>query len=221
MGEFIVQISVKGIDEGGREVMWNVAGKTSTEFDAEYAKRLPSIKALKPIPVKQYGGTGKPRREIKPLPDAPLCPTHQKPMNPKKWTPQGEPDKVLFFWSCAERTNGEYCKEKLKEHPTADQYATWCKLNEIATDQAPAQAEQSDAQRKAEHDRANGKSVVIKTGKWKAALEELGALPYYQKNGGVDTWHILGAAAKLNYTEITDDNIAAVIAQLKAHAQAK
>lgn len=149
MGEFVVQVSVKGIDEGGREVMWNVAGKTSAEFDAEYTKRLPTIKSLKPLPIKQYGGSGgKPRKEIKPLPDAPMCPTHNKPMNPKKWSPKDEPAKVMYFWTCGEKTNGEYCKEKLSARPTVEQYVEWCKINEMDTESTPttpqAKPEQND-----------------------------------------------------------------------------
>lgn len=71
-----------------------------------------------------------------------------------------------------------------------------------------------------ETERATAKRAVVKTGLWQAALKEIGTLPYYQKNGGIDTWHILASAAKLGYTEITDTNVNEVKLMLKEHARA-
>jgi len=64
----------------------------------------------------------------------------------------------------------------------------------------------------------NKKHPVVKTGKWQSALKRIGTSTYYQDNGGVDTWHILGVAAKLGYTEITDANIEEVEGMIVRYA---
>lgn len=61
----------------------------------------------------------------------------------------------------------------------------------------------------------------VKTAQWQSAVKEIGALPFYQKNGGIDTWHILGSAEKLGYAEINDTNINEVKLVLMEHAKAE
>ena len=85
-----------------------------------------------------------------------------------------------------------------------------------APKQAPKQAtEQAPA--------TNGKGTKpasIKANGWKAAGIALAAeLPYYQDaNGKPDWFHMTGAAGKLGYAEITDQNLDEVVVDLRQYA---
>lgn len=129
--EYVLQITYQGIDAQGRTVMLNIRGTTEKQFD-ELRKHVASdINSLKPLLVKQYGGgAGQAQRKaIVYLPDAPKCPKHNKQMTIREWTsPEG---KVLHFWSCGEKDNGQFCREKVTPNPTPEQVIKWRELNGI------------------------------------------------------------------------------------------
>lgn len=139
--EYVLQITYQGLDDKGRTVMLNVRGTTTEQFDKILAHASPLISTLKPLPVKQYGGGASQaqRKAIVYLPDAPKCPKHQHAMNIREWKPT-DSDKVLHFWSCGEKDNGQFCREKVTPNPTPEQVAKWRELNGIeapATQAAP------------------------------------------------------------------------------------
>jgi hypothetical protein len=64
------------------------------------------------------------------------------------------------------------------------------------------------------------KLATVKTKQWTQAATDFAASePYYQANGKTDFYHMIGAAAKVGYTEITDDNLAEVLVALRTYAQ--
>jgi hypothetical protein len=129
--EYTLQITYQGIDPRGLTVMLNIRGATVQQFSDTLKAAEPTIKTLKPLPVKQYGGgTGQSaRKQIVYLTDAPKCPKHGTTLNIREWTsPEG---KVLHFWSCGEKTDGQFCREKVKPDPTPEQVAKWRELNGI------------------------------------------------------------------------------------------
>jgi hypothetical protein len=93
--------------------------------------------------------------------------------------------------------------------------------NKPAAQSAPRQVSPAQNQPAQDAPSQPVKRTQIKSGLWADAVKELGAMPYYQtKDGAADTYHMLGSAAKIGIAEINDANIAAVKAQLIAHAQA-
>jgi hypothetical protein len=136
--EYVLQITYQGIDDKGRTIMLNVRGNSPEHFDQMLFHASPIISTLKPLPVKQYGGgAGQPQKKaIVYLPDAPKCPKHGTVLNVREWTsPEG---KVLHFWSCNEKSDGQFCREKVKPDPTPEQVIKWRELNGI---EAPKVAE--------------------------------------------------------------------------------
>lgn len=133
--EYVLQITYQGIDPKGLTVMLNVRGANAEQFNAALKMAQPHIATLKPLPQKQYSGTGgQARKPIVYLPDAPKCPKHSTPLNVREWTsPEG---KVLHFWSCGEKGPEGYCREKVNPAPTPEQVNKWRELNGI---EAPAE----------------------------------------------------------------------------------
>jgi hypothetical protein len=68
---------------------------------------------------------------------------------------------------------------------------------------------------------ANVKRAVIKTPNFPKMLADLQAKTAYynDKDGEINGWHVTASVAKIGYTEITDDNMAQVLADLVQHAQ--
>lgn len=122
---YVLQMSVKGTDDAGREIMWNVRGATCEDFDTNLKHVVERILKLKGLPAKPFG-----KREAKPvtdLPDAPSCATHHVPMRPKEWkNAEGE---TVVFWTCPQRDNGTFCKERSKPAPTPEQIIKFKELN--------------------------------------------------------------------------------------------
>ncbi len=83
---------------------------------------------------------------------------------------------------------------------------------------APAPAQQATTEWK--QDGPTKKWPPIQGGLWTAASEKLAAeYPYYQTaDGNADLPHILGAAGKLGWLKINDDNVRQVIADLEGYA---
>ena len=63
------------------------------------------------------------------------------------------------------------------------------------------------------------KAASVRCAGWGDAAKALAAeVPYYQKAGQVDFYHLTGAAAKLGHEEINDGNLADVLADLRQYA---
>ncbi len=62
------------------------------------------------------------------------------------------------------------------------------------------------------------KAARIKLANWPEHSREIGELPYYQKNGQPDPYHILGSVAKMGYSEITAENVEEIKYMLKERA---
>jgi len=67
---------------------------------------------------------------------------------------------------------------------------------------------------------ANGaKPARVKCTTWKVVGAQLAAeVHYYQKDGKVDWYHLTGAAGKLGYHEINDQNVDEVLRDLRQYA---
>lgn len=64
--------------------------------------------------------------------------------------------------------------------------------------------------------------ATVKTSEWAGASVKLAEdWPHYQKNGAANGYHMTTAAQSLGYPEITDDNLAEVVAALEKHAADK
>lgn len=99
---YVLQMNIRGYDELGREVMWNVRGKTLEEFDkvltakGERINKLQSIRPSKAEVPQARNGNGSTE-------ETPICAIHKKPMSKV----QGNKG---AFWSCHEKLeDGSYC----------------------------------------------------------------------------------------------------------------
>lgn len=102
---YCLQMNIRGYDEAGREVMWNLRGKTLEEFDKVFTARAANINKLQSIrPVKQEltaptNGNGGDE-------SVPTCAIHKTPMAKR----QG---KNGTFWSCPHKLDdGSWCPYK-------------------------------------------------------------------------------------------------------------
>ncbi len=103
---YVLQMNIRGYDDLGREVMWNLRGKTIEEFDKVFAARAANINKLQSIrPVQQKAAVSSGNGGDE---QAPICAIHNKPMSkvPRK-------DGTGSFYSCHEKLqDGSYCPYK-------------------------------------------------------------------------------------------------------------
>lgn len=102
---YCLQMNIRGYDEAGREVMWNLRGKTLEEFDKVFTARAANINKLQSIrPIKQEQAA--PTNSNGGGEEVPTCAIHHKPMAHV----QGAKG---MFWSCHEKLeDGTYCPYK-------------------------------------------------------------------------------------------------------------
>lgn len=129
-GDFAIQVTIKGLDSGGREVEFVIRGVGVSDFNINYTALKTKIDSLKPIPQKTWAGKqGTPKKPIVYLDDAPKCAKHNTPLDIYEWSsPEGT---VAYYWTCRtfDSETKSYCKEKAKSRPTPEQVAKWKKLN--------------------------------------------------------------------------------------------
>ncbi len=103
---YVVQMNIRGYDALGREVMWNLRGKTLEEFDKVFTARAENInklQSIRPAQQKATATSGNGDDE-----QAPVCAIHNKPMSkvPRK-------DGTGSFYSCHEKLqDNSYCPYK-------------------------------------------------------------------------------------------------------------
>ncbi len=101
---YVLQMNIRGYDDLGREVMWNLRGKTIEEFDKVFTARAANINKLQSIrPAQQKASASNVNGGDE---QAPICAIHNKPMAHV----QGQKG---MFWSCHEKLqDGTYCPYK-------------------------------------------------------------------------------------------------------------
>lgn len=113
--------------------------------------------------------------------------------------------------------------EKAVESPT-DRGPDWNQVDELeargdalqymGTETEPLPAAKGGPKRK------RPKVASVRSSGWKEAAIALSMEePYYRKEGKTDWYHLTGAAGKLGYQTITDDNLTEVIAALREYAE--
>lgn len=107
-----IQDTVQGIDAIGLTHALNIRGNTPEEFSTLASQLKSYIATWKPLPIKQSGFIGKTQaapKEIKTWQDVPICQVHKLLARPSEQ--KNQPG--TFWWNCPDRTNGEYCRERL------------------------------------------------------------------------------------------------------------
>ena len=126
--DWLVQDTVQGIDDGGRQRMLNIRGVSLEDFQKNIKALEPHFKGWKALPIKSFGGGGgkpaDPPKEIKTWADIPKCAVHGSILYPKAW--QGHEGK--FWWNCGEKTDGEWCRAK-HGMATQEQFDAYSKLD--------------------------------------------------------------------------------------------
>ncbi len=100
MEDYAIQLSLKGYDDAGREIMYNVRGKTAQDFDAnlEHLKKKYHVEKLQGVRVNGTNGNGA----------APICGIHKTPM-----AHRANSNGKGAFWSCPKKLDtGEWCPYK-------------------------------------------------------------------------------------------------------------
>jgi hypothetical protein len=116
---FLIQDTIQGLDEGGRTRMLNIRGTSLDEFERNLKALEPRFKQWKPLPVKQFGGGGKPQqaaKEIKTWADVPHCANHPDTLLvPNSW--KDHPG--VYFWNCPKSRD---CKNGTAKQAEFDAY---------------------------------------------------------------------------------------------------
>lgn len=125
----------------------------------------------------------------------------------------------------APKSNNSKCPTCLA---TGNAHAPWCQeVDGQRVDTRQVETHQVDTrQKKAKPKPApkpNGndkpKRASVRTSNWTQAATTLAAeVPHYQENGQTNFHHLTGAAAKLGYNEITDQNLDEVLEALRGYA---
>lgn len=102
---YVLQMSIRGYDGLGREVMWNIRGRTIGEFDQAFASKAEHINKLQSIrPAKSETTATNGEGEA-----VPNCAIHHTPM--VKRSKDGR-----TWWSCAEKLeDGQWCNYRPKK----------------------------------------------------------------------------------------------------------
>jgi len=125
---WIVQDTIQGLDKNGLTRMVNVRATSYEEYKTLMIEMLGVFKEWKALPVRSFGGGGKPQdapKDIKSWADVPSCPEHKTKLYPKAW--EGHPG--MFFWNCPGKTNGEWCKSVKGMKASQVEYDAFQKLD--------------------------------------------------------------------------------------------
>lgn len=171
-GEWRIQVSWKGLDSAGREVMINIRGNTAEEFNALQKAYTASINGLKPIPVRTWvGGKGKEQKKLLPPSGGPKCPNHpDELLTIAEW--KNSEGRLLYFWEC--NVGGRGCKDAIrgaiKSYPSPSQVADWRKVNELEAPAPVANGQQTqNATAQAAHPTPNLPAAYNATVFWEKA----------------------------------------------------
>ena len=132
-----VQVTWRGQHKTNKvEKMINVRADSLDELRELVKGLTDDLGNLEPLPQKSFAPKqSAPTKEIRSWADVPRCPTHKAPMGIRQWSPPDKPGTTLYFWTCPARDGESYCKAKVQERATAE---NWEQFKRLDPDERPS-----------------------------------------------------------------------------------